>query len=137
MEQKKKYVVLEHLQLPNRGFRFWTINTGDNTHSHKGELWYKEVLFTDNSDEAIAMSRIANTSITPTHSELEEYWREEIKKEKQNVEPVEDHKEEIVESISHRIKEEQKKYEKHESMNWYEIAARKIYATFNIKPKIY
>jgi len=26
----KKYVVLEHLQLPNRGFRFWSMNSDNN-----------------------------------------------------------------------------------------------------------
>lgn len=80
MSEKKKYVVLEHLELPNRGFRFWTTNTENNTHSHKGELWYKEILFTDNTDEAIAMSRIANQEAIPTHWELEKYWKSEIQK---------------------------------------------------------
>jgi hypothetical protein len=77
-EQRKKYVVLEHLQLPNRGFRFWTTNTENNTHSFKGDLWYKEVLFTDSTEEAIAMSRISNSSQIPSHWELEEHYRKEI-----------------------------------------------------------
>lgn len=43
-------------------------------------------------------------------------------------------KEEIIKAIAQRIKEEQKKHE-HNIPNWYEIAARKIYATFDINPK--
>ena len=77
-----KYVVLEHLQLPNRGFRFWSLNTENNTHSHTGELWYKEILFTDDEEEAIAMSRTANREAIPSHDELELYWKEEIEKER-------------------------------------------------------
>jgi hypothetical protein len=77
-EQRKKYVVLEHLQLPNRGFRFWTTNTENNTHSFKGDLWYKEVLFTDSTEEAIAMSRIANVDQIPSMWELEEHYQKEI-----------------------------------------------------------
>ena len=38
MNSNKKYVVLEHLTMPNRGERFWTTNSENNTHSHKGEL---------------------------------------------------------------------------------------------------
>lgn len=78
MSNKKKYVVLEHLQLPNRGFRFWTTNTENNTHSAKGDLWYKEILFTNSTEEAIAMSRIANREAIPTHWELEKHWKKEI-----------------------------------------------------------
>jgi len=81
MENKvrpEKYVVLEHLTLPDRGLRFWSTNTGDNTHSAWGHLWYKEILFTDSEDEAMEASRICNN--LPTHSELEEYYRVLIEK---------------------------------------------------------
>ncbi len=71
----KKYVVLEHLCLPNRGFRFWTTNSDNNTHSFEGELWYKEILFTDSSEEAILESRNTNTKEIPTHQELMEYHK--------------------------------------------------------------
>ncbi len=81
MAEEKKYVVLEHLCLPNRGFRFWTTNTENNTHSQNGELWYKEILFTDNEKEAIEASRLTGGNL-PTYSELEEYHREEFEKEK-------------------------------------------------------
>ena len=43
-------------------------------------------------------------------------------------------KEVIIKAIAERIKEEQKKHE-HNIPDWYEIAARKIYATFDINPK--
>ena len=94
MENKirpEKYVVLEHLTLPDRGLRFWSHNTENNTHGYNGELWYKEVLFTDSEDEAIAVSRISNN--LPTYNELSEYWRIEIAKQNANIDediPVND-----------------------------------------------
>ena len=33
--EKAKYVVLEHLELPDKGLRFWTINSNNNTYSYK------------------------------------------------------------------------------------------------------
>ncbi len=73
----KKYVVLENLQVPNRGFRFWSLNTANNTHSAKGELWYKEILFTDSEEEAIAESRKVNYDAIPSWRELYEHHLEE------------------------------------------------------------
>jgi len=75
----QKYVVLEHLQLPNRGVKFWTTNTENNTHSAHGELWYKEVHFTDDETEAIEFAREWNYTELPSHRELENYWAEQIK----------------------------------------------------------
>jgi len=43
-------------------------------------------------------------------------------------------KEVIIKAIAERIKEEQKKHERN-IPDWYESAARKIYATFDIKLK--
>ena len=43
-------------------------------------------------------------------------------------------KEVIIKAIAERIKEEQKKHERN-IPDWYQIAARKIYATFDINPK--
>jgi hypothetical protein len=83
-DKSKKYVVLEHLQLPNRGCRFWTMNTTNNTRSLSGELWYEEICFTDDSEEAIRYSRIVNKDTIPTSKELEEYWKEQIMKERRN-----------------------------------------------------
>ena len=72
MKSDKKYVVLEHINLPDRGLRFWSMNTEDNTHSAWGDLWYKEILFTDKEEEAIAASQIIGE--LPTMHELEEYY---------------------------------------------------------------
>lgn len=80
MKSNKKYVVLENLLLPNRGFRFWTSNSDNNTHSAKGELWYKEILFTDDTEEAIRISQNINRATVATHSELLEYYKGEIQK---------------------------------------------------------
>lgn len=70
----KKYVVLEHKTLPNRGFRFWTSNSSD-----INSEWYSVVDYTDSEDVAIALSRKANYAVVPTIQELEDYWRDEIK----------------------------------------------------------
>ena len=43
-------------------------------------------------------------------------------------------KEIIIKAIAQRIKDEQKKHE-HSIPDWHEIAARKIYASFDIKLK--
>lgn len=79
----KKFVVLEHLTLPDRGFRFWTTNGEDNTKSINGSAVYKEILFTDSSEEAIAMSQKTNTEAIATYSELLDYHKEQNKKIKQ------------------------------------------------------
>ena len=56
--QGQKNVVLEHLTGRDRGFRFWSTNTNDNTTSRDENgvkiTAYKEVWFTDSDDEAIA-----------------------------------------------------------------------------------
>ena len=53
MKNSKKYVVLKGIE---HGNMFWTTNIENNTHSFEGELWYKEILFTDSEDEAIKES---------------------------------------------------------------------------------
>ena len=75
MKSNKKYVVLEHLTLPDRGFKFWTTNTENNTHGQNGELWYKEVLFTDSETEAITESQNTNMSADAGVQELNEYYK--------------------------------------------------------------
>ena len=77
MKRPEKYVVLEHLTLPDRGFRFWGHNTEDNTHSAWGDLWYKEILFTDSEEEAIAECRKLGDNIASMH-ELEEYYNNQL-----------------------------------------------------------
>jgi hypothetical protein len=74
-ENQGKYIILEHKTMPNRGFRFWSINSGEiNTE------WYKVIGYTDDTEEAIKISRKPNYNILPTIQELEDYWRDEIKK---------------------------------------------------------
>lgn len=68
-----KYVVLEHITLPDRGLRFWSTNTEDNTHGHNGELWYKEILFTDSEEKA--MVECQKIGHLPSMYELEEYYK--------------------------------------------------------------
>lgn len=82
MKSDKKYVVLEHLTLPDRGFRFFTANTEDNTHGRNGELWYKEVLFTDSTKEAQEACR--SLGEVPSMHELEEYYRNLLEQENEN-----------------------------------------------------
>lgn len=83
MKRPEKYVVLEHLTLPDRGFRFWSHNTEDNTHSAWGDLWYKEILFTDSEDEAIRESQKLGDNIPSLH-ELEQFYREKYEQKEQN-----------------------------------------------------
>lgn len=72
LKQKSQFafVVLEHLTLPDRGRKFWTTNKANNTHSSKGELWYREIHFTDNADEAIALSQTPNYDALATTKEI-------------------------------------------------------------------
>ena len=49
----KRFVVLEHLDGPHKGTRFWTLNSDNNTQG-MGKVAYKEVFFTNDSSEAIA-----------------------------------------------------------------------------------
>lgn len=65
--------------MPNRGFRFWSINSDNNTRSAKGQLWYKEVFFTDHTEVAITESRKVNKEAIPTYRELEDHYKEEFK----------------------------------------------------------
>lgn len=77
--REKEFVVLEHLLLPDRGKRFWTTNSNNNTHSTDGELWYKEILFTDSTEEAINESSKCNVDALPTFNELSEYYLSQLK----------------------------------------------------------
>ena len=73
MKRPEKYVVLEHLTLPDRELRFWTMNTVDNIHSAYGDIWYKEVLFTD--DEDIAKTECREGKPNATYNELYQYYK--------------------------------------------------------------
>lgn len=81
--KSKKFVVLEHLTLPDRGFRFWTTNGENNTKIVDGSAVYKEILFTDDSNEAIRASQKPNTEAIATFRELLDYHKEQNKKIKQ------------------------------------------------------
>jgi hypothetical protein len=84
MKSDKKYVVLEHLTLPDRGLRFWSTNSDNNTHSMWGDLWYKEILLTDSEEEAIAASQ--KMGELPTMHELEEYYNNKLYEQEQEKE---------------------------------------------------
>jgi len=89
MDNTKEYVVLEHLMLPDRGFRFFSTNcrwkgrapedireNDNNTHGYNGEEWYKEVGFADTVEEAQSMCSPSRDKI-PSWDELYNYHREE------------------------------------------------------------
>lgn len=68
-----KYVVLEHKTLPDRGFRFWSMNDGEiNTE------WYEVITYTDSDEEAQLIASKPNHMLIPTIKELEDYFRGEI-----------------------------------------------------------
>ena len=71
--KRKKYVVLEYLRLPDKGLRFWTTNSDNNTHGYNGELWYKEILFTDKEKKAIEESKIIGE--LPSNEEIKSYYK--------------------------------------------------------------
>jgi len=71
---ENKYVVLEHLLLPDKGKRFWTMNTDENCHLYDGRLAYKEVHFTNDSEDAIEVSQQWNYEALPTFEELVEFY---------------------------------------------------------------
>ncbi len=54
MNTKKKFVVLERLQGFNTGVKYWTLNKNDNIGYRNGSPLHREVLFTNDSSEAIA-----------------------------------------------------------------------------------
>lgn len=71
----KKYVVLEHLLLPNRGFRFWSTNSENPTTLIDGIVAYKVILCTDHEEEAISVSQKSNGQAIASFKELSEYYK--------------------------------------------------------------
>jgi hypothetical protein len=71
----KANVVLEHLTLPDRGFRFWSQNTDNNTKLYTGEIVYSPILYTDDNDEAIQFSRYTNSKEVASFSEMMKYYK--------------------------------------------------------------
>jgi len=84
MKRPEKYVVLEHLTLPDRGWRFWSLNTEDNTHSAWGDLWYKEILFTDSEEEAI--NEAIKHGELPSLHELEQHYNNKLYEQDKQIE---------------------------------------------------
>lgn len=91
MDKNKQYVVLEHLMLPDRGFRFFSTNCRyrgadpdnikeNNTHGYTGEQWYEEVGFADTVEEAQALCNKVDQRKIPTWNELYEYHRKEAER---------------------------------------------------------
>lgn len=79
--QPKTYVVLEHLTMPDRGRRFWSMNGPSSSHnvrSSDGEVWYKEVHFTDDENEAIEYAMQTNFDAVPSTEEFEEHVAEKF-----------------------------------------------------------
>lgn len=70
----KKFVILEHLCLPDRGFRFFSTNSEtDPTRIMSGEVAYKIVGYSDTVEDAQSMIRHNFQSASST--ELELYYR--------------------------------------------------------------
>ena len=57
----EKWVVLEHLKGESKGVRFFCGNGPDNTHTADGDLYYKEVGFTDDPKQAQALCKEHDT----------------------------------------------------------------------------
>lgn len=74
-EQNKKFVVLEHLRMPDRGFRFFSMNNReDNTILNDGVKAYKEIGFVNTIKEAQSMLG-PNLKVVPTLKELQDYLK--------------------------------------------------------------
>lgn len=85
MDRTKQYVVLEHLLMPDRGFRFFSTNCHwegstsgftDNTTGNTGEVWYKEVAFCDTAEEA-QRHMPCDPKNTPSMQEIEEHVKKQ------------------------------------------------------------
>lgn len=72
-DPEKKYVVLEHLTLPHRGFRFWCLNSEDADTIYNGMVAYRVIKYTDSTDEAIVESRRSTDALIATYDELVEH----------------------------------------------------------------
>lgn len=72
----KKYVILRHLTLPDKGFCFFTTNTGDKDieYGSNGEQWYEIVGYADTVEEAQILCA-TKRGIRATFNELLDYYR--------------------------------------------------------------
>lgn len=85
IDNKKQYVVLRHLELPDRGLCFFSTNcywkgfipgNENNTQGYNEEEWYEEVGFADTMEEA---QKLCSDKRLPTASfqELSDYYAEQ------------------------------------------------------------
>jgi len=70
----RKFVVLQHRTMPDKGICFFTTNSNDPKveYSITGEHWYKVVAYADTVEEAQALIRQHSTY--PTMREIEEHY---------------------------------------------------------------
>lgn len=69
----KKYIVLEHLMMPDKGFRFWTTNSEFACRLLDGRLAYAIILESDDETECAAVSKLGNV---PESHELTKHIKE-------------------------------------------------------------
>ena len=78
-ESEKKIIVLEHLLLPDKGFRFFSTNEDKDPETlYDGRIAYKVVGYADTVDEAQSIIFQNFGHSTPTHAELTKYWKDKI-----------------------------------------------------------
>ena len=74
--ENKQYVVLEHLLMPDRGFRFFSTNKEDNTLLCDGTIAYSVIGFADTIEKAQDMLG-PNLKTIPTIQEMEDHYKEQ------------------------------------------------------------
>jgi len=82
MAETKKYVVLRHLTMPDKGRCFFTSNGKKGTeceYGYTGERWYEAVGYADTVEEAQHLCHI-NYGGLPSWEEFEKYAKETFKK---------------------------------------------------------
>lgn len=84
----KKYVVLEHLMMPDKGLRFYTMNSSKDRDRERlldGRRAYKIVGYADTSEEA---QSIISDQTYPTGYEMDKYFKELYEKYPSGKEPT-------------------------------------------------
>jgi len=79
MDKDKKYVVLRHLTMPDKGRCFFTTNTPDTRtgRGRNGELWYEAVGFADTVEEAQGLCSSMYGGL-PSQREFDEWAKAEV-----------------------------------------------------------
>ena len=74
LAKPSKFVVVQHLTMPDRGICFFTRNSklGRDGYGNTGELWYKNVAFA--STVPIAQAMVREHTTYPTSREVYEYF---------------------------------------------------------------